>query len=147
MAAGRTTRTKIFSTMTQEIYANFKIAKKLAKKGFHESRFNKPPHTTEWYNSNGEIVNTPTKFPRVKYTIIEQWLEWEGVAYAVYRPQPELPLFAMVFVRIYDGKEYPPGKEPYRRRGRIEYFDNFEIAEVATIERAISAVTPLPLPF
>lgn len=130
--------------MTQDIYTSLTIAKKLAKKDFHASKFNKPPFTTEWYDSNGEITNEPTQFPRVKYSVIEQWLESEGVLYSVHRPQPELPLFGQVFVRIYDGREYPPGKEPYRRRGRIEYYDNFEIAEVATIERAISAVTPLP---
>ncbi|MDE6496512.1 MAG: hypothetical protein K2L30_09795 [Duncaniella sp.] len=130
--------------MTQEIYTSFTIAKKLAKKDFHISKFNKPPFTTEWYSSNGEITNEPTQFPRVKYSVIEQWLESEGVLYSVHRPQPESHLFGQVFVRIYDGQEYPPGKEPYRRWGHIDLFDNFEIAEVATIERAISAVIPLP---
>lgn len=127
-----------------KIYSSFKIAKRLAKKLFFLSEYNKPPFTTEWYNSKGEITIEPTKYPRVRYSIIEKWLESEGVLFSVHRPHPETPLFAQVFVRIYEGKEYPEGEPPYRRYGRVEYFDNYEVAEAATLERAISAVIPLP---
>lgn len=127
-----------------KIYSSFKIAKRLAAKQFYLSEYNKPPFTKEWYNEKGETVSTPTHFPRTDYFTIRLWLESEGVLFVTDRPQPEGPLFSRVFVRIYDGKDYPPGKEPYRRRGRIEYFEDYDEAEAATLERAISAVIPLP---